>query len=269
VLDIHENRAPLASLCLWVFVFLLDGLIGPFLSLSQAAAPYYILVFTASLVILPLYLSSRWNIGEAGIFLGFSLIFWSVGDFACSFFSLGSGGFCYLLRQWYPIQFLIVMRLFGGSILVMYLVLNPDVGTEAAALPALRGDEVRWFLKASLVLLLLLVGSFVLFRSLSRAEFEGDVIYVLTGAYRSLDSPELVYAGIMAKYPDEKLGYLLVREHLNMTNLPIGQMAGVSWETDVFEGYLWVEVEILGKLSEFDPTTPRVLFPGRIREAQD
>ncbi len=265
MIDVAENRAPLASLSLWVGVFVLDSLLSPRLGSAVANLVFYLPLLVACLVLVPLYLSAKWNVGDAGIFLGFSLIFWAAGDFACGYFSLGSGGICYLLRQWYPSPFLVIMRVFGGSILVMYLVLNPDVGTEKAALPGLGMDEGRWLVKVGLVLFLVLLGGYFLFQSLSKSSFGGDVLYVLTADYGGLRQPELIYNGILGQLSGDEGGYVLVREHLNLTNLAIGRIEGVPWDSTILEGYLGSDVEILGKLSEFSPGEIRFLFPGRVR----
>jgi hypothetical protein len=270
VLDLEENRAPLASLALWLGIFLADALLFEHLPGGSVTIAYYSILYGVTLVVLPLYLAGKWNLGEAGIYLGFGLIFWGLGDFACGAFSLGPvRGICFLLRQWYPASFLIVLRLFGGAILVVYLVLNDDVGSEPLALPRFGREEMGWAARAAIVISILLVVGLFAYRSISRASFEGDVVYVLSGDYRSIDQPELVFEGILMQGGGEARGSVLVREHLDNPNLPIGRVSGVSWDSAILSRYVGFEVEILGKLAEFAPEQDeqRYLLPGRIRLA--
>ncbi len=226
---------------------------------------YQSAVLALALVIVPLYLSVRWNVGEAGIFLGFGLAFWALGDLLCSSLTVGSGGICYLLREWYPIPFLIILRLFGGAILIMYLILNPDVGVESASIPELGRGQFFWAAKVGVILLVFLGVALAAYQSIAREGFEGDVLYVLTGDYRGLDQPELVYRGTLMQNVGENAGYVLFREDLDMPNLMIGRIGGVPWDAEVLNDHLGLEVEILGKLTEFVPGKPRLLYPGRIR----
>jgi hypothetical protein len=224
-------------------------------------------ILFVALVILPLYLSTRWNVGEAGFYLGFGLIFWALGDMACNYLSIGSGGFCFLLRHWYPAPFLIVLRLFGGAILIMYLVLNPEVGAEQARLPRTGRFELRWFSKVGVILAILLVASWLLYQGIAKSSFGGEVLYVLTSDYRNLEQPELIYRGIIDKIVGEGTAYVLVREHLELPNLVIGRIGGVPWDQQLIEDNLGLTVDILGKLTEFDPEMERLLYPGRIRRS--
>ena len=262
--SLQENRAPVFSLITWLILIILNGFLSPVLQGTlYVAYNFAILIF--ALVVLPWYLSIRWNLGEAGFFLGFGLIFWALGDMACNYLSIGTGGFCFLLRQWYPAPFLIVLRLFGGSILIMYLVLNPEVGTEPSSRPQIQSFELRWFTKVGLVLAVAMVAAWGIYQGIARSSFEGEVLYVLTQDYRTLEQPELIYRGILAKVVGERTGYFLVRDHLNLPNLEIGRIGGVPWDQQVIEEHLGFEVEILGKLAEYDPEQMRLLYPGRIR----
>lgn len=269
--SIDENRAPLASLALWVGIFLLSLFLSPYIPSGIPITVYHLIVLGVALVALPLYLMVRWNVGEAAIFLGFNLVFWSLGDFMCLFLPGGwtgsYAGTCYLLMKWYPPSFLILLRLFGGAILIVYLVLNPEVGAEPAAFRGLGREELAWVVRAALVVAVLLGVGWMVYGSIARASFGGDVLYILSGDYRSLRQPELIYGGILMYQQDEPSGYVLVRRSLNLTDLQIGRIAGVRWDSTVLDGYLGLEVEVLGKLSEINPDSPeeRYLYPGRIR----
>jgi hypothetical protein len=94
-------------------------------------------------------------------------------------------------------------------------------------------------------------------------------MYILTADYRSLEQPELVYRGIIARMMGEGTTYVLVREHLELPNLVIGRIGGIPWDQQLIEDNLGLSVEILGKLTEFDPETDRLLYPGRIRRSAD
>jgi len=251
VVSIHENRAPLASLVLWAGIFLLSLLLSPSIPSAIPITVYHLIVLGVSLVALPLYLMVKWNVGEAAIFLGFNLVFWSLGDFIC-LFSPGEwtgpyAGTCYLLRKWYPPSFLILLRFFSGAILIVYLVLNPEVGAEPAALRGLGRQELVWVVKATLVVAALLGVGWLAYGTISRASFGGDVAYILSGDYRGLEQPELIYNGILMRQEAEPSGYVLVRRSLNMTDLPIGTIAGVRWDTTVLDRYLGSLAEKQGK----------------------
>ena len=261
---IGENRAPLSSLATWTIIVILNSLFPSIHGIAGSA--FNISVLILALVVIPLCLSNRWNLGEAGFYLGFGLIFWALGDVVCNFLSIGSGGFCFLLRHWYPAPFLIILRLFGGAILILYLILNPEVGTEPVKLPRVGSSELTWLLRVGLVLVVVLVATWGMYQGVARSGFGGDVIYVLTGDYRELDQPELVYEGVIARVVDEGIAYVLVREQFDNPNLEIGRIGGVPWDQQVIEEYLGLEVEILGKLTEFDPQQRRLLYPGRIRQ---
>jgi len=263
VTGIGENRAPIFSLVTWIIIVILNTLLPPIHGI--AGSLFNISVLTIALIAIPLYLSNRWNLGEAGFYLGFGLIFWALGDVVCNFFSIGSGGFCFLLRHWYPAPFLILLRLFGGAILILYLILNPEVGTEPIKLPRMGSSELTWLLRVGLVLAVILFATWGLYQGVARSGFGGDVIYVLTGDYRELDQPELVYEGIIARVEDGGNVYVLVREQFDNPDLELGRIGGVPWDQQVIEEYLGLEVEILGKLTQFDPQQSRLLYPGRIR----
>lgn len=263
--SIWENRAPIASLLTWTAIALLNSLIPIIHGIENTIINISALVI--ALVIIPIYLSDRWNLGEAGFYLGFGLIFWALSDVACNFLSIGTGGFCFLLRQWYPAPFLIVLRLFGGAILIMYLILNPEVGTEPLKLPRVGSSELSWLYRIGLVLAIVLVVTWGLYQSVARSGFGGEVVYVLTADYRELGQPELIYSGIIAKVAGERTAYVLVREQFDMPNLEIGRIGGVPWDQQVIEDHIGLEVDVLGKLTEFDPEQPRLLYPGRIRHA--
>lgn len=262
---IRDNRAPIASLATWLAITILNSLFP----VSHGGVNIVINAFLLliALVVLPLYLSTRWNLGEAGFYLGFGLIFWSLGDMACNYLSIGSGGFCFLLRYWYPAPFLIVLRLFGGAILIIYLLLNPEVGTEPAKLPRAGSFELRWFAKVGVTLAVLLFASWLAYQGIAKSSFGGEVMYILTTDYRNLEQPELVYRGILAKVVGEGTAYVLVREHLELPNLVIGRIGGVPWDQQLIEDNLGLSVEVLGKLTEFDPGAERLLYPGRIRSS--
>jgi hypothetical protein len=244
-------------------------LLNPLLPLTRGGLNIVVNVslLLIALVIIPLYLSTRWNVGEAGFYLGFGLIFWALGDMSCNYLTLGSGGFCFLLRYWYPAPFLIVLRFFGGAILIMYLVLNPEVGTEPAKFPRVGRFELRWFTKVGVILAVLLLISMLAYQGIAKSGFGGEVMYVLTADYRGLEQPELVYVGIIVKVVEEETAYVLVREHLGLPDLVIGRIGGVPWDQQLIEENLGLPVEILGKLTEFDPGTDRLLYPGRIRRS--
>lgn len=273
MVSIHENRAPLASLFLWVGAFLLTLFLSPYIPSGIPITFYHLVVLGVALVALPLYLMVKWNVGEAAIFLGFSLVFWSAGDFICVFspgqWTGSYAGTCYLLRRWYPPSFLILLRLFAGAILIVYLVLNPEVGAEPAALRGLGRQELFWVIRATLIAAVLLGVGWMVYGSISRASFGGDVLYILSGDYRSLQQPELIYKGVLVVLEAEPSGYVLVRRSFNLTDLQIGRISGVRWDTTVLDRYLGLEVEVLGKLSEIRPDSPeeRYLYPGRIRLA--
>ena len=273
MVSIHENRAPLASLFLWVGAFLLTLFLSPYIPSGIPITFYHLVVLGVALVALPLYLMVKWNVGEAAIFLGFSLVFWSAGDFICVFtpgqWTGSYAGTCYLLRRWYPPSFLILLRLFAGAILIVYLVLNPEVGAEPAALRGLGRQELFWVIRATLIAAVLLGVGWMVYGSISRASFGGDVLYILSGDYRSLQQPELIYKGVLVVVEAQPSGYVLVRRSFNLTDLQIGRISGVRWDTTVLDRYLGLEVEVLGKLSEIRPDSPeeRYLYPGRIRLA--
>jgi len=273
VVSIYENRAPLASLFLWVGAFLLTLFLSPYIPSGIPITFYHLVVLGVALVALPLYLMVKWNVGEAAIFLGFSLVFWSAGDFICVFspgqWTGSYAGTCYLLRRWYPPSFLILLRLFAGAILIVYLVLNPEVGAEPAALRGLGRQELFWVIRATLIAAVLLGVGWMVYGSISRASFGGDVLYILSGDYRSLQQPELIYKGVLVVLEAEPSGYVLVRRSYNLTDLQIGRISGVRWDTTVLDRHLGLEVEVLGKLSEIRPDSPeeRYLYPGRIRLA--
>jgi len=273
VVSIHENRAPLASLFLWVGAFLLTLFLSPYIPSGIPITFYHLVVLGVALVALPLYLMVKWNVGEAAIFLGFSLVFWSAGDFICVFspgqWTGSYAGTCYLLRRWYPPSFLILLRLFAGAILIVYLVLNAEVGAEPAALRGLGRQELFWVIRATLIAAVLLGVGWMVYGSISRASFGGDVLYILSGDYRSLQQPELIYKGVLVVVEAQPSGYVLVRRSFNLTDLQIGRISGVRWDTTVLDRYLGLEVEVLGKLSEIRPDSPeeRYLYPGRIRLA--
>ena len=119
--------------------------------------------------------------------------------------------------------------------------------------------------KAGLVLGIVLVAAWGIYQGIAESSFEGEVMYILTGDYRNLEQPELIYRGILAKFVGERMGYILVREHLSLPNLEIGRIGGVPWDQQVIEQHLGLEVEILGKLAEFNPEQTRLLYPGRLR----
>ena len=273
MVSIYENRAPLASLFLWVGAFLLTLFLSPYIPSGIPITFYHLVVLGVALVALPLYLMVKWNVGEAAIFLGFSLVFWSAGDFICVFspgqWTGSYAGTCYLLRRWYPPSFLILLRLFAGAILIVYLVLNPEVGAEPAALRGLGRQELFWVIRATLIAAVLLGVGWMVYGSISRASFGGDVLYILSGDYRSLQQPELIYKGVLVVVEAQPSGYVLVRRSFNLTDLQIGRISGVRWDTTVLDRHLGLEVEVLGKLSEIRPDSPeeRYLYPGRIRLA--
>ena len=273
MVSIYENRAPLASLFLWVGAFLLTLFLSPYIPSGIPITFYHLVVLGVALVALPLYLMVKWNVGEAAIFLGFSLVFWSAGDFICVFtpgqWTGSYAGTCYLLRRWYPPSFLILLRLFAGAILIVYLVLNPEVGAEPAALRGLGRQELFWVIRATLIAAVLLGVGWMVYGSISRASFGGDVLYILSGDYRSLQQPELIYKGVLVVVEAQPSGYVLVRRSYNLTDLQIGRISGVRWDTTVLDRHLGLEVEVLGKLSEIRPDSPeeRYLYPGRIRLA--
>ena len=273
MVSIHENRAPLASLSLWVGIFVVTLFLSPHIPSGIPITAYHLMVLGVALVALPLYLMVKWNVGEAAIFLGFSLVFWSAGDFICVFspgeWAGSYAGACYLLRKWYPPSFLILLRFFSGAMLIVYLVLNPEVGAEPATLQGLGRQELSWIIKAVLIVAVLLGVGWMVYGSISRASFGGDVLYILSGDYRSLRQPELVYKGVLMFQEAEPSGYVLVRRDFNLTDLQIGRISGVRWDTTVLDRYLGVEVEVLGKMSEIKPDSPeeRYLYPGRIRQA--
>jgi hypothetical protein len=264
VSSLQENRAPLLALAVWVGVYVLDVAISPFVDGAMLAYQLGILMFV--LVILPIHLTTRWNVGEAAIFLGFGLVFWGLGEFICGFSGVGTGGMCFLLRHWYPSSFTILMRIFSGCILIIYLVLNPEVGAGKAVLPVLSREEGIWFIKIALVVGALMAAGWVAYQAVARSAFGGEVLYILTAEYGNLEQPELVYEGLLGRSEDGLSEYVLVREELNMTNLAIGRIGGVTWDSEILDRYLGSPVEILGKLSQFVPEEPRLLFPGRIRE---
>ncbi len=263
MLSLQENRAPFLALAAWVGVWASDVLVSPLL--GGAMFPYHLGILLVVLVILPLHLTTRWNVGEAAIFLGFGLVFWGLGDFICGFSGVGTGGICFLLRHWYPSSFTVLMRVFSGCILIVYLVLNPDVGAGKAELPVFSRDEGLWILKVGLVVGVLMAAGWLVYHTIARCGFGGDVLYVLTAEYGNLDQPELIYEGYLRRSEDEGLRYSLVREHLNLTNLAIGRIGGVAWDSEIMNRYLGLPVEILGKLSDYVPEEPRLLIPGRIR----
>lgn len=247
--------------------------LSPYIPSGIPITFYHLVVLGVALVALPLYLMVKWNVGEAAIFLGFSLVFWSAGDFICVFspgqWTGSYAGTCYLLRRWYPPSFLILLRLFAGAILIVYLVLNPEVGAEPAALRGLGRQELFWVIRATLIAAVLLGVAWMVYGSISRASFGGDVLYILSGDYRSLQQPELIYKGVLVVVEAQPSGYVLVRRSFNLTDLQIGRISGVRWDTTVLDRYLGLEVEVLGKLSEIRPDSPeeRYLYPGRIRLA--
>jgi len=264
---LSENRAPLSSLALWIGVSLSEIYLSPRIPLGMASVVFYSSLFLFALVILPLYLSLSWNVGEAAIFLGFGLIFWALNDLACGFLVPGlttpGFGICFLLRGWYPPSFLILLRLATGSSIIVYLVLNPEIGAEPLGRPELQRSEVIWFSKASLIIIVVLLVGWLAYESISRGGFGGDVVYILSPEYQEVNEPELVYEGTLIATIQE--GYVLLRRKFNQTDLRIGRIKGVSWDTDVLDKYLGREVEVLGKLSPFRPGEERSLLPGRIR----
>lgn len=261
---LQDNRAPLLALAVWACVYLMDVAISPFI--HGAMLPYELGILAVVLIILPIHLATRWNVGEAAIFLGFGLVFWGLGEFICGLSGVGTGGMCFLLRHWYPSSFTILMRIFSGCILIIYLVLNPEVGAGKAALPVLGRDEGLWFLKVTLVVGALMAAGWVAYQMVAKSAFSGEVLYILTAEYGNLEQPELVYEGLLRRSEDGISEYLLVREQLNLTNLAIGRIGGVTWDSELLDRYLGLPVEILGKLSQFVPEEARLLFPGRIRE---
>ena len=240
---------------------------------------YYLFLFGYWLVLLPLYMSAKWSLREAAIFLGFSLLFWSFQD-TLYYLILGypalapfpdRPGFYPLLVNWYPVWFFILSRIIAGFCVILYVGLHPDWGEEPLVWPSLGKEEARWILRVFVILIvgILIFGAW--YHQYSRGGFGGKVLYEVDFKYKRESFPETVFSGLLEKFFDSSCGsnrYILVR-HMNLSNLRIAWIK----ESKILDSHLGRDVEILGKLipisgmSEGVYYSKKELLPGRIREA--